>query len=344
MLDSVWDFPLLHPRALAIDMYDNTYIGESYQGSWTHARILKFSSTGVLLGWWWKGNKTSGWHVSSSDEFPMGNGSDPGEFNYIFKITFDREWNMYVIDRWKYYDTSESIIDVWLDRIHRYDQNGNFMGWFYGWLENTWTSEIKQNVDFLPSDNTILSEPSCIILDQESMIIGSWIKNRIDVYDKTTGKLLQWLGKNQEWKYGWHNDSRNALSAPYFGTEEGAFNGIIDCNLYGDRLNIVSYNSNPVLAEYTYSNGIYQRGLSHNDGHKPQEFIEDTYGNLIFSDNYEWSIKFFDQNRRLIARMQLGPWGNYFWVGDFALDSHGKLYFIEQQKQKLYVLKLEYNK
>ena len=42
-LASIWDFPLLYPRAIAIDAYDNIYIGESYQWSGTHARILKFS-------------------------------------------------------------------------------------------------------------------------------------------------------------------------------------------------------------------------------------------------------------------------------------------------------------
>ncbi len=343
-LASIWDFPLLYPRAIAIDAYDNIYIGESYQWSGTHARILKFSSTGELLGWWGKWDITSGWHPSSSGDIPVGNGDAPWEFNYIFKMAFDREWNMYVIDRGKYFDTVGNRIQASLDRIDRYDKDGNFTGWFYGWSGNTWTLESIKKEDFPVADNSILDEPSCLILDQENMIIGNWNKNRIDIYDKTTGKLTKWLGKNQEWRYGWHDDPRSAISAPYFGTEVGTFNGIIDCNLYGEKLDIVSYNSNPVMAQYSYSGGAYLRGLSHNDWHKPQELIEDKYGNLIFSDNYEWSIKFFDQSFKLITRMQLGPWGDYFWVGDFAINSQGILYFIEQRKQKLYRLQLEYNK
>ena len=72
-------------------------------------------------------------------------------------------------------------------------------------------------------------------------------KNRIDKYRLATGEPIAWLGKAIDGTYGWHKDGV-ALSAPYYGTEEGAFNGIIDCNLYGDELYITSYNSNPVVA------------------------------------------------------------------------------------------------
>lgn len=59
LLDSVWDFAFLHPRALALDRENAIYVGESYQGSGSHARILKFNHEGILLGWWGKGNRTS---------------------------------------------------------------------------------------------------------------------------------------------------------------------------------------------------------------------------------------------------------------------------------------------
>lgn len=339
-IKKIWDHEFMQPRALAVDMDDNVYVSETYQGTGTHSRILKFNNNGVLLGWWGKGGATSGWHAATSTEQNVGNGNKPGEFNYIFKITFDPNGNMYVVDRSKYYDTSGSWHVGGSDRIQRFNRDGSYSAQ----LDNEyvgWHTEDKTAFSNSSGPQFLLDEPSCIIATKEEFIVGSWTKNRVDKFDIYTGAPIGWLGKSKDGSYGWHHDGES-VSAPYWGTEVGAFNGVIDCRLYKDNLYVVSYASNPVVAIFNNLTGSYIGGLSHNQGHKPQEIIVDKFGNLIFSDNYEGSIKFMDQTLTLQDKMQLGPGGDYFGVGDFALNSAGVLYFVEQQKQKIYEIELSY--
>ncbi len=342
-IEKIWDYDFKQLRALAVDNFDNVYVAESYTGPGSKAGIFKFNQEGELLGWWGKGNKTSGWHDASSTEVNIGNGNAKGEFNYIFKIAFDNQNNMFVIDRGEFYDQSSIKIKAGPDRIQRFDENGSFISWLreqngnFGWHKEVVEPEQK----FVAAEG--LSEPSCIIVENNSLIVGNYLQNRIDKFNLDKGVLEQWFGKGQDGNYGWHKaGSGPGVAAPHFGDEIGAFNGPIDCNLYGNELYVVSYYSNPVVAIFDYRSGKYLRGYSHNEGHKPQELIVDKFGNLIFSDNYQGNIKFFDTNRKLTTQMQLGPGGDYFAVGDFAFDSKGGLYFSEQQKNKVYKLKLIY--
>lgn len=339
-VQKIWDYEFALPRALAIDVDDNIYVSETYQGEGTNSRLLKFDATGTLLGWWGKGSVTSGWHAGTSTERHVGNGNNPGEFNYIFKVTFDESGNMYVIDRGKYYDAAGNSHVSGVDRIQKFHPNGSYAtqldNGHLGW-------RTSNEINLLGSSITqfLLDEPSCLIATEDELIVGSWAKNRVDKFDLKTGVPIEWLGKSGEGKYGWHRNGES-VPAPYWGTEIGAFNGVIDCEIYDGKLYVVSYASNPVVAIFDYQTGSYLEGVSHNDGHKPQEIIVDEFGSLIFSDNYEGSIKFMDQTLALQQKMQLGPGGNYFAVGDFAFNSKGTLFFVEQQKQKLYEIQMRY--
>ncbi len=339
-VESIWKYDFKNPRALAVDRFDNIYVGESYQGPGTSSRILKFNPSGILLGWWGKGDLSSGWHASTTKETHTGNGGNPGEFNYIFKITFDEHGNMYVIDRGAYYDVRGNTNVVGIDRVQRFDTDGQISAV----LDNTsldWHTEDKIISPTTVKREYAFDEPSCIIAYNEQLFVGSWKKNRLDVFDAVSGEPIRWLGKSTDGSYGWHQ-SGVSLPAPFFGTEIGAFSGVIDCRLYNNELSVVSYNSNPVVAVFDLESGKYLRGLSHSDGHKPQEIIWDHLGNLIFSDNYEGSIKFLNKQLQVTEKLQLGPGGDYFGVGDFAFNSKGILYFVEQQKQRVYEIKLQY--
>lgn len=340
----IWDYPFLFPRAVAVDNFDNIYVSETYKGANTHARILKFDKNGTMLGWFGKGNMTSGYHESSSQEENTGNGNAGGEFTYIFKITFDDKNNMYVIDRNKYYDDGGTWHYSGEERVQRFDGKGVYTGSLVTGV-GAWVGDVANGVFGTAYSGAKIKaaegdELSCIAIKGDALLLGSWKKNRIVKINKNTGQSLAWFGKSNKDGYGWHtNMSDESVSAPHFGDEVGAFNGVIDCNIYDNDMYVVSYNSNPVVGVYDYISGKYLRGLSHNDGYKPQELIVDKDKNLIISDNYEGSIRFLNKDFVQQNKIQLGPGGDYFGVGDFALNSKGVLYFIEQKKERLYELK-----
>lgn len=336
-ISKIWNYTFLAPRALAIDGFDNVYVSETYKGPNTHARIIKFDKNGTMLGWFGKGTLTSGYHEATSSELNTGNGNGNGEFTYIFKITFDDQNNMYVIDRNKYYDDKGKWHYSGEERVQRFDSKGIYTGSLItgreGWVVDTVNSKAK--IKAAEGD-----ELSCIVIRGDDMLLGSWKKNRIVKINKGTGQSIAWFGKSNKNGYGWHtNMSDESVPAPHFGDEVGAFNGVIDCNVYDNDMYIVSYNSNPVVGVYDYISSKYLRGLSHNDGYKPQEIIVDKDKNLIISDNYEGSIRFLNKDFKQQNKIQLGPGGDYFGVGDFAINSKGVLYFVEQKKEKVYELK-----
>ncbi len=335
-VENIWDFPFNSPRALAVDSVGNIYVSETYKSTGDASRILKFDQTGVFLGWWGKGSETSGWHDATSSETPAGIGREPGEFVYVMKIGFDAADTMYVVDRGTYYDRNDQPNFVGLDVIQRFHKDGHFTGFLFDKAAG-WTAEYSGSAE------AVLTEPTCILVSGDDLLIGSYTENRLSKFSLTSGQMLEWFGKTVTGQYGWHATRTIPASAPYFGTEVGAFNGIIDCEMVNDRLYIVSYNSNPVIGVYSYRSGHYLAGLSHDQGHKPQEIIVDDRYNFIFSDNYAGSLKFFNSNLELVDSMQLGPGGNYFAVGDFASSAPGQVLFIEQQKQQLYELTLTDN-
>ncbi len=331
------NFPFKNPRSLAFDSEGNMYVSESYKGVGSHSRILKFNADGQLLGWWGKGSETSGWHSSSSKERHVGIGRDPGEFIYIMRIFFDKNGFMYVIDRGTFYGQSDSAHKVDIDVIHRFSIDGVHTGYLYD-IHLGWQPQINISTN----THSLLQDPSCITSNENTLFIGSYSENKLYELTLPNGVFKRWFGKSGDTEFGWHERHGLAIPAPYYGSEIGTFNGLIDCEYSGSDLWIVSYNSDPVIGTYSYKSGEYIDGYYHSNGHKPQELIIDKHQNVIFSDNYEGSIKIFDPSKRLIGKLQLGPGGNYFAVGDFALNAQGEVFFIEQQRQK--VFKLTYKK
>ena len=337
-----WDLSLGYTRAFALDSKSNMYVSEAYQGDGTNARIVKYNNTGELLGWFGKGNSTTGWHDARSTEVSIVGRGD-GEFYYIFKIVFDQDDNMYVIDR-DYYDASGNK-HIGNARIQKFDKNGKFLSWL-GKGDHTigWHAPNSGEVSSEGSEQGAMNEPTCLLLHGDDLLVTSGSLHKLDQFSLSTGKVLRWLGKSSDSTIGWHApDTASSVAAPYWGNEVGAFNDPFDCKMDSHgRLYVVSYASDPVVAIFDYASGAYQSGLFHSSGYKPQNIILDQHDNLIMSDNYQGSIRFFDQNKTQVATLQLGPGGDYFAVGDLALDAEGNLFFLEKIKNKIYKLGLIY--
>jgi hypothetical protein len=53
-------------------------------------------------------------------------------------------------------------------------------------------------------------------------------------------------------------------------------------------------------------------------------------------------VRFLNRNKKEVAKLQLGPGGDYFAIGDFAFDTQGYIFFLEKMKNKIYKIKLDY--
>lgn len=344
-VEKIWDLSISsrYTRAFAMDSHDTMYVSEAYEWWDTNSRILKYDTEWKFIGWFGKGTTFFGWHGPDLSE-KSSVGSNSGEFYNIFKIIFDPDDNMYIIDR-DYFDM-QGYPQSGNDRIQKFDQTGNFIAWLgkgdktFGWHH---ANNREKNITWSQEDWAI-REATCIFLAWDDLLVSGWKWNRIDKFDINTGLLKGWLGKSQDNTYGWHTpDGKTALAAPYYGQEIWAFNSPFDCKVSRDNeLYVLSYNSDPVIAIFDYTTGTYKDGLFHSEGYKPANMILDQYNNLILSDNYQWSIRFLNQQKQQVATLQLWPGWDYFGVGDFAFNREGDLFFLEKIKNKIYKIKLQY--
>ena len=338
-----WDLTIAthYARAFAIDGRDNMYVSEDYEGEGLSSRILKYDKEGNFLNWFGKGNKTFGWHPPDSKESSLVGHGD-GEFYRAFKIAFDKKDNMYVVDR-GYYDLNQ-IEHPGNERIQEFDKDGNFLGWFgKGNKTIGWHKPGSGEISMPGEEPGALNQPTCIFIYNDDLLVTSWELNKLDKLDLTTGRLKEWLGKAKDGSYGWHPPDKKPVAAPFFGSETGAFNNPFDCKMDSkERLYVLSYDSDRVIAIFDYKTGKYLDGLFHSQGYKPANIILDKFDNLIMSDNYQGSVRFLNRDKKQVASLQLGPGGDYFAVGDFAFDSRGYFYFLEKIKNKIYKLKLHY--
>jgi hypothetical protein len=341
-IEKIWDIASPgYLRAFAIDSQDNMYVSQVYEGEGTNARIVKYDKGGKLLDWFGKGAETTGWHGPDLSEQSFA-GTGDGEFYYIFKIVFDQNDNMYVVDR-DYYEKNQ-ILKPGNERIQKFDKSGNFLGWL-GKGNNTigWHNPKSGEMSIASDEAGALKEPTCIMLHGADLLISSWSLHKLDKFDLMTGVLKEWLGKSESGSYGWHTPNEKSVAASFYGQEMGAFNNPFDCKIDSkERLYVLSYNSDPVIAMFDYKSGEYLDGLFHSQGYKPANMILDKYDNLIISDNYEGSVRFLNRNKKEVAKLQLGPGGDYFAIGDFAFDTQGYIFFLEKMKNKIYKIKLDY--
>lgn len=123
---------------------------------------------------------------------------------------------------------------------------------------------------------------------------------------------------------------------------------------HGSKLYVVDDTSDPVLSVFD-EKGVMQPGvLNHLAGvcEKPFAIAVDKYGNIIVSDMYTGSVRFFttvlDGNGEFT---QAAEWQvdvpsvedvSYPIISDFAWDSQYNLYVAASTANKVYKIKLKY--
>src|SRR5207253_3893254 len=121
-----------------------------------------------------------------------------------------------------------------------------------------------------------------------------------------------------------------------------------------DKLYVVDDTSDPVLEVFDV-NGVKQPGtLKHlaGVGEKPFAVAVDKSGNVIVSDMYTGSVRFFSHDLdangefKQVAEWQVDtpsvPNTSYPIIADFAWDSSDNLYVSATTKNKVYKIKLTY--
>jgi hypothetical protein len=363
------------PYSLAIDSTDHLLVSEAIDDADTHtlylttrsyntntspghARILKFDSTGTYLGWIGAGDDaTYGFHDTLSTAKAV-YGDSPGQFMGIRGMTFDANDHLFVLDSRRVQE-----LDATYAFIH---WAGYLFGTGYGWH----TTGVPD--PYNGPDIGGFSWASTVRLHGGKMWIGNWYWNYpgfvpngdwncISVLDLTSGLGVGWLG-------GAKNTNTNALSAGYFNVgapliprsevahmaENEVFTSPRQFVWHNDLLYVVDNTSDPVLSVFDV-NGVMQPGkLAHLTGNdeKPFAIAVDKYGNVIVSDMYTGSVRFFSTKLDVNGEFtQVAEWQldtpsvenvSYPRISDFAWDSQDNLYVAATTKDKVYKIKLTY--
>jgi len=383
-------YAFVKPYSLAVDSQDALYVSQQTDAEDTHtiylttrdysvdnnpgqARILKFDSAGTYVGWIGAGNdNTYGLHATNSTatavySFGM------GAFNMIRGMTFDpATGHLFVLDDW---------------RVQELDNNNNFVtthftgyapggfGWQVGGGTATYAGPGIGGFQF----------PSCIRVHKGKLWIGNWYwnysgwpnggYNAVDVLDMTTGLGAGWLGGafnsgTAQTTHGFfaasspdggsaafYDDGGTTLtpqSSYLHSSSPGIFSSPRHFVWQNDKIYVVDDTSDPVLSVFD-ENGVMQPGkLEHLVGadEKPFAIALDKYGNIIISDMYTGSVRFFTQKLDANGEFtQAAEWQvdtpsveniSYPRIADFAWDSQDNLYVAATTKNKVYKIKLTY--
>ncbi len=368
------------PYALAVDSADNLYVSQRTDAQDTHtlylatrdysvdispgeARILQFDSAGTYTGWVGAGSDaTFGLHTPASAaiaQYSFG----AGAFNMIRGMTFGADGHMFVVDDWRVQEFDTAFMPI---RWTGHGPGGaNGFGWRSGGGTDTYAGPLVGGFQW----------PSCVRLHGNQIWVGNWYWNypgfdphgqydAIDVLDMSTGLGAGWLGgafdaQTALTTTGYHDAGAEGgtlqpQSSVAHSTSPGIFSSPRHFVWQGNKIYVVDDTSDPVLSVFD-EKGVMQAGvLNHLTGaaEKPFALAIDKYGNLIISDMYTGSVRFFttqlDANGEFT---QVAEWQvdvpsvenvSYPIISDFAWDSQDNLYVAASTKNKVYKIKLTY--
>ena len=216
------------PVALAFDSSENIYVVEP-----SAARVSKWTKEGVFLGWFGKGNLTTGWHAVGSGE-TSSSGSGKGEFNMPYDIVIDSSDTIY-------------IADFYNNRIQKWTTSGTYLGWFgKGNLTTGWHDSDNTETPTNGSLDQQLYYPLGVGVDRSNnMYAMDYYNYRIQKWN-SAGTYLGWYGKGNLTS-GWH--ATPSGETPASGTADGQFTNPAD----------VSFDSNDNMYVTDYMNARVQK-------------------------------------------------------------------------------------
>lgn len=367
-------FPFASPYALAVDSKNHLYVSEQTDAPDTHtlyltsrsfasdiapghARVIELDAAGTYLGWIGRGaDGTTGFHDAASVTQAVYN-YDPGGFTMIRGMTFDAADHLYVLDNW---------------RIQELDATKAFVRWAgysfsagYGW------HAAGQPDSRTGPEIGGFTWPSGLRIHGGRFWVGTWFWNYpgfpngqwnvVSALDTTTGLGVGWLG-------GANDPATAVKSTGYFATggavqphasvahtsSPGFFSSPRHFAWHGDRIYVVDNTSDPVLSIFD-EKGVQQPGrLSHlgGVGSKPFAIAVDRHGNVIVSDMYTGSVRFFSHRIEASGELhQVAQWqvdtpstpnATYPIIADFAWGGGDVLYVAATTKNKVYRLELLY--
>ncbi len=368
-----------NPYALAVDSTDHLYVSQRTDSADTHtlyltnrvytvdiapgeARILQFDAAGAYTGWIGAGSdNTFGLHAPASPASAVYS-FGAGAFNMIHGMTFDAAGHLFVLDDWRIQEFDATFLPLrWTGHGPGGDANG--FGWRMGGGSSTSAGPLIGGFNW----------PSCLRIHDGRFWVGNWYwnypgfpngqYNAIDTLDMTTGLGAGWLGgafntSNSSTTHGYFDAGEGGTLQPASSMAHSSSPGIFSSPRHfvwhGNKIYVVDDTSDPVLSVFD-EKGVMQPGvLNHltGVGEKPFAIAVDKYGNIIISDMYTGSIRFFttalDANGEFTqaAEWQLDVPSvenvSYPIISDFAWDSQDNLYVAATTANKVYKIRLKY--
>lgn len=200
------DGQFYYPYGVAVDASGNVYVADT-----NNQRIQKFTGTGVSLGWWGKGNLTTGWHASPSVETGQWSGNGDGEFNYPYSVAADSSGNIYVADYSNH-------------RVQKFTGSGVLLGWWGKGSSTTgWhAAPTGETGGYDGSGEGEFWYPIAVAVDAlGNVYVADGDNQRVQKFDGS-GNFLGWWGKGSA-TTGWHGTG--SLETPgSTGSGDGEFN------------------------------------------------------------------------------------------------------------------------
>jgi tripartite motif-containing protein 71 len=262
------------PSSMAVETSGNLYVVDGQND-----RIQKFGEPQVVfLGWFGRGNTTTGWHNPYSGQSGV-TGDGDSQFHQPDDVAVDASGNVYVADTGNH-------------RVQKFDTSGTFLGWWgKGSLTTGWhASPSGETGGFVGTGDGEFNQPYNVAVDGSgNLYVADGLNNRIQKFD-SSGIFLGWWGKGIV-TTGWHLPSSGETGVS--GSGDGEFNGpgavAVDSagNVYvsdDGNYRIQKFNSSGTLL------GWWGQGTSTNGWHAPGSLETGVTGTGDGQFDFPWGM------------------------------------------------------
>ncbi|MCP4707687.1 MAG: hypothetical protein GY869_03600 [Planctomycetes bacterium] len=290
---------------VAIDSIGNVYVVDHH-----NHRIQKFSSDGVLLGWWGRDNLGgSGWHDPGSG-LTGAAGSGAGEFNRPVGIAIDASDNIYIAD---YLNnriqkiTPENVFISWtgsfshingvavdaLGNVYASDEGNHKVKKF------TTTDIINYTLDIewggFGSGDGQFNIPIGVGVDPYGNVyVCDHYNHRVQKFT-SDGTLIGWWGLDDVGFKGWHLPGSGRVGMP--GSGEGQLNSTYGLAVSSKGYVFVTDRYNHRVHKFTYDGLLISSwgssGIGNDQFNEPHGIAVKSNGSIYVADAYSHRVQKF---------------------------------------------------